>query len=76
VRRAVCLARYRARGTSRPPGHFDDDRTDEELWNDDVAQPVAGGWPVVRVDTEQPVDADRVVGLVGLVGRALATAAP
>jgi predicted kinase len=71
--RAVCLARYRARGTRRPPGHFDDERTDEELWNDDVAQPVAGGWPVVRVDTEQPVDADRIVELVG---RALATAAP
>jgi predicted kinase len=71
--RAVCLERYRARGTIRDPGHFDDERTDDELWNDEVAQPVADGWPVVRVDTERRADPDEVVRLVG---RALASASP
>jgi hypothetical protein len=63
--RAVCLARYRARGATRPPGHFDAERTDEEIWHDEVTQPIAGGWPLVRVDTEQPVDAGEVARLVG-----------
>jgi hypothetical protein len=54
--RAIVTARYRARAGSRAGGHFDDLRTDEELWNDDVAEPVAGGWPVIEVDTSQPVD--------------------
>jgi len=37
-------------------GHFDGQRRAEELWNDEVAVPVAGGWPVIEVDTEGPVD--------------------
>jgi predicted kinase len=63
--RAVCLARYRARQATRSPGHFDEQRTDEEIWNDEVTQPIAGNWPLVRVDTGQPVDAEEVTRLVG-----------
>jgi adenylate kinase family enzyme len=35
--REVCLTRY------RHPGHFDAERSDEDLWNDETADPVAGG---------------------------------
>ncbi|MGO8860200.1 MAG: hypothetical protein ACLQRH_05425 [Acidimicrobiales bacterium] len=54
--REVALARYRARSEVRHPGHFDSHRTDEELWLDDVADPISGGWPVIEVDTNRPVD--------------------
>ena len=29
-----------------------------ELWNDEVARPVGGGWPVIEVDTAVVVDAE------------------
>ncbi|PZS02250.1 MAG: hypothetical protein DLM56_12850 [Pseudonocardiales bacterium] len=48
--------RYRARATSRAAGHFDTERDIAELWNDETAQPVAGGWPVIEVDTEKAVE--------------------
>jgi predicted kinase len=54
--REVALARYRARSEVRHPGHFDSRRTDEELWMDEVANPISGGWPVIEVDTNRPVD--------------------
>ena len=60
----VARARYAARATSRHAGHFDSVRTVEELWNDEVAKPVAGGWPLLEVDTNQPVDLAAVVRLV------------
>jgi len=44
------------RAGTRGTGHFDAERAVEELWNDEVAQPVAGGWPVIEVDTNAPVD--------------------
>jgi predicted kinase len=62
--RAVAEARYRARAGTRHAGHFDDARTDDELWNDEVTQPVAGGWPVLEVDTTRPVDVAEVVAFV------------
>ena len=46
---AIARARYRARAGSRQAGHFDTVRTDDELWNDEVARPVAGGWPVLEI---------------------------
>ena len=61
---AVAAARYRARAGSRHTGHFDHIRTDEELWNDEVAEPVAGGWPVLEVDTNRPVDVAAVVAAI------------
>ena len=59
--RSVCIERYRRRAGSRAAGHFDDARTDEEMWNAEVSEPVAGGWPVIEVDTMTPVDVDAVV---------------
>ncbi len=35
-----------------------------ELWNDEVAEPVAGGWPLLEVDTNRAVDLSEVVGFV------------
>jgi predicted kinase len=54
--RDVVRARYLARAASRAH-YFDSQRTEGELWNDEVAEPVAGGWPVLEVDTSAPVDA-------------------
>src|SRR5215467_10002225 len=48
--------RYARRAGTRAAGHFDAERTIGELWNDDVARPVAGGWPVLEVDTTARVD--------------------
>ena len=57
-------ARYRARAGSHHAGHFDSIRTVDELWNDDVGHPVAGGWPLLEVDTSGPVDLAAVVRFV------------
>jgi predicted kinase len=55
--------RYRER--ERHPGHFDRHRAaDSSLWRGPRAQPIGGPWPVVSVDTTEPVDLDRVVGLL------------
>lgn len=51
--------RYRTRVRHRC--HFDALRTDDELWNDDTVSPVAGGWPVIEVDTTRAVDIDELV---------------
>jgi hypothetical protein len=59
--REVALTRYRERSLHRHPGHFDDRRTDDELWNEQVTTPVAGGWAVLEVDTNHPVDIATVV---------------
>ncbi len=60
--------RFRARSTTRAAGHFDLQRTPEELWNDEVSEPVAGGWPVIEVDTGATVDLER---LTSAIARAL-----
>jgi adenylylsulfate kinase-like enzyme len=62
-------SRYRRRAGTRAAGHFDAVRTDEELWNAEVSEPVAGGWPVIEVDTNAPVDLTDVI-------RTLVVAAP
>jgi len=54
--REVGRARYRARADGRAEGHFDADGTDDDLWHAEVNEPVAGGWPVVEVATDRPVD--------------------
>jgi hypothetical protein len=56
--------RYRTRAGTRHAGHFDDVRTDEELWNEEIAEPVAGGWLVLEVDTNHPVDLDAILAFV------------
>jgi predicted kinase len=62
--RDVVTRRYRERTASRPPGYFDHLRTDAELWNDEVAVPVAGGWPVLEVDTSVPVQIPPLVARI------------
>ena len=60
-RREVAWARYAARAGTRGPGHFDHDSRPDELWNGEVAEPVAGPWPVIEVNTEEPVDVAAVL---------------
>ena len=59
--REVALTRYRERSEQRHPGHFDQLHADDELWNDEVTTPVAGGWAVLEIDTNLPVDTSGVV---------------
>jgi predicted kinase len=54
--RAVAEERYRLRTGARHPGHFDATRSFDEVWIDEVIHPVAGGWPVIEVDTNRDVD--------------------
>lgn len=58
---SVSIERYRQRAGTRAAGHFDELRTDQEIWNDDVGEPVAGGWPLIEVDTSTDVDIDDVI---------------
>jgi hypothetical protein len=44
-----------------------------ELRDDEVARPVAGGWPVIEVDTAQPVD---VAALTAAIRAAAGTGRP
>ena len=69
-RREIAAHRYAVRAGTRAAGHFDAERTARELWNEEVAQPVAGGWPVIEADTTVPVE------LAPLVVRIRAAAGP
>ncbi len=62
--RDVARARYQARAGSRHAGHFDSIRRIDELWSDEVAEPVAGGWPVLEIDTNRPVDVADIMSFV------------
>jgi len=53
----IAQRRYAERAGGRAAGHFAAERTAAELWNEEVARPVAGGWPVLEVCTNDPVDA-------------------
>ena len=55
---ALLRARFDARSGTRDGGYFDGERTAEERWNADVGSPLAGGWPVLEVDTTARVDVD------------------
>jgi predicted kinase len=52
--RELALARYRARG-DRHPGHLDADRTDDELWNEQLVRPLGLG-ALIEVDTSSEND--------------------
>jgi len=67
VDRETAFLRYRS-PRRRGPGHFDATRGRDELWNDEVAVPVAGGWPVVDVDTTDPVDPDALLARLAAHG--------
>jgi hypothetical protein len=53
--------RYQTRAGSRHAGHFDSIRSAEELWNDEVSEPVAGGWPLLEIDTTELTDVPAIV---------------
>lgn len=64
---ATAAGRYRERAGSRHAGHFDSIRTTEELWNSEVSEPVSGGWPVLEVNTNDPVDVPSVLHFIRTV---------
>jgi hypothetical protein len=59
--RDVARKRYRLRTGTRHAGYFDAGRTEDEVWNDEIAEPVRGDWIVIEVDTNHPVDIDEVL---------------
>ena len=65
----VAAERYAARAGTRDAGHFDASRVTGELWNDEVARPVDGGWPVIEVDTTVVVDMAELIGAIRAVLR-------
>lgn len=67
--------RYRSRAEQRSgrPDDFDLERSEAELWDERSLRPLAGGWPVVTVDTGVDVD---VQALAGAVRRAVDEAGP
>lgn len=65
--RATAAQRYARRAVTRPAGHFDAARAPAELWNDEVARPVAGGWPVIEADTSVPVEIAPLVARIRAV---------
>lgn len=63
--REVAGERYRRRARRHPrEGHFDALRTPEELCNDELSEPVAGGWPVICAHTNEPVDVGALIAQV------------
>ena len=61
---AVAAQRYARRAGTRAAGHLDAERRAGELWNDEVARPVAGGWAVIEVDTTTPVELGPLIAAV------------
>lgn len=61
---AIAAERYRTRAGTRHAGHFDFVRTVQELWNDEVTEPVAGGWPLLEVNTNEAVDVASVLEFI------------
>ncbi len=61
--REVSAARYRVRGASRHVGHLDQVLSADELWLQ-VSEPVAGGWPVIEIDTNAAVDLPGIAHLI------------
>jgi predicted kinase len=74
--RAAAAQRYARRAGTRASGHLDAGRTAVELWNDEVARPVAGGWPVIEVDTTTPVELGPLIGAIRAAAGAPSTAPP
>jgi predicted kinase len=58
--------RYRQRAQQRAGRRYDFDleRPESELWNEQSLRPLAGGWPVVTVDTSVEMDVRAVAQAV------------
>jgi predicted kinase len=51
------VSRGRHAARRRHPGHFDEMRAaDDDLWFGRASRPLAGGWPVIEIDTVTPVN--------------------
>ncbi len=63
---AELRSRYAARADQRRGRSYDFDleRPEGELWNEHSLRPLAGGWPVVRVNTAEAVDVVRLADAV------------
>ena len=59
--RAILEARYATRSGKRPVGYVPEHRDPTELWTSETTEPVAGGWPVIEVDTNRSVDVAALV---------------
>jgi predicted kinase len=55
----LAMQRYADRSGQRHPVHFDQQRLEPAAFRE-RAEPINGGWPVVRVDTSAPVDIARL----------------
>lgn len=62
--RAVAQRRYRDRAGTRHAGHFDSVRDFTDLWNEDVTEPLAAGWPLLEVDTNKSVEVTEVARFI------------
>lgn len=61
----LARSRYRLRSSDRATGHFDRERLgDVDLWTGESAQPVAGAWPLLEVDTGGATDIASIVARV------------
>lgn len=56
---ALARERYRDRAPARAAGHFDAERlaAGDDLWTGETAEPIAGPWPLLNVDTTEAVHA-------------------
>ena len=66
VARETAAAGYDARVRQRHAGHLGGRRPTSELWNDALLTPLGVG-PVIRVDTESPVQVDQLAARVRTV---------
>jgi hypothetical protein len=57
---AATAAGEASKRQGRDAGHFDDERDVDELWNEEVAEPVGASWPLLEVNTAQTVDVSAV----------------
>jgi len=56
----IAMQRYRDRAGTRHAVHFDEQRLDPKVFAE-RAEPIDGGWPVLRVHTTEAVDLDALV---------------
>jgi predicted kinase len=61
---SIAKARYAARTAGRPAAYVSEHRDPAELWTSETTEPVAGGWPVIEVDTNTAVDVAALAALI------------
>jgi predicted kinase len=56
--------RYAQRAPTKGPGHFDEERPEEELWPAEALEPLRGPWRLIEVDTTRDVDLEALVAVL------------